>query len=131
MSDRVVFLRPLGGKQCFGRAVATLLSPIRLHTRTRVMPDDSPWRKPDPPPALLNPPADVDIIARNPKTRIESSDRAERGRFECHVAAGHMLGLLISAQHIDRSAGRVGDALRNQSIARWRDVRSAHRRELT
>ena len=44
---------------------------------------------------LLEPPAEVDIIAGHPKLRIESADRLQRRLPESHVAAGNVLSGII------------------------------------
>ena len=47
----------------------------------------------------------------DPELRVEAADRLEARLPEGHVAAGDVLGDLVGQQHVDRPAGRVGDAL--------------------
>ena len=115
----------VGHQPAFALAVADLLTPVRLHRRAMVMPDERRRREADLPAARLQPPAHVHIVAGAQVDRIEAADREERLAAERHVAAGHVLGDAIVEQHVRRSAGRARDALRHRRIVGRHDVRSA------
>jgi hypothetical protein len=87
-----------------------------------MVPVHRPGVEADPAAALLQPPAQVDVVAGGAVARIEAADRGERVAAKRHVAAGNVLGFAIGHEHVDRSAGRVGDALGDRPVAGGRDV---------
>src|SRR5205085_1205759 len=91
VTDGVVLLGPLALEHRLGLAVVELLLPVRLDGVAAVMPDDSRGREPQLPTRVLDPPAEIDIIARNTELRIAAADRFERRAEERHVAAGDVL----------------------------------------
>src|SRR5207253_1687668 len=66
--------------------------------------------------AVLEAPADIDVVAGNSEARVEAADGLERGFSECHVAAGDVLGLAVGEQDMRGAAGCAGDALRGEAV---------------
>ena len=122
----VVLLRPLALEQCFRAAVPDLLLPIRAHRVPAVMPHHGGGTEAEGPTPLLQAPAHVDVVAGGTELRVESADRVQRHLPERHVAAGDVLSLAITQQHVHRTSRRACDALRDRSIVRRRDVRTTH-----
>src|SRR5439155_17537079 len=89
----VVALGPLALQQRLGRAVATLLAQVGAHGRAAMVQDDGAGAEAGAPAVLLQPPADVDVIARGAELRIEAADRLEVGLAHGEVAARQVLGL--------------------------------------
>ena len=92
-----------------------------------MMPDDGRRVEGDPQAAILQPPANVYVVARRAEDRIESADRLERRPVKGHVAAGDVLGLAgrrraRGAVHRARWRPQFG----HQSIALGREVRTSH-----
>ena len=106
-------------------AVADLLTPIRLHRRTMVVPDERRRREADSLLPGLQSPAHVHVVAGAQVHRVESVDGQQGVAAKRHVAAGHVLGDAIVEQHLRRSAGRARDALRHQRIVWRHHVRTA------
>jgi hypothetical protein len=77
------------------------------------------------PALLLEPPADVDVVAGGAVLRIEAADGPESAAAESHVAARNVLGHLVAEQDVGGPAGRVRDALGDRSILGRHDVRTA------
>ena len=50
--------------------------------------------------------------------RVEAADLLERLTAEGHVAPREVLGLAVGEQHVDRAAGRLGDAARDGAVVR-------------
>src|SRR5439155_4031563 len=80
MTKHVVFFRPFLFQQCFGSTVPLLLFPIGPDRIAAMMPDHGRWAKPNRPALLLQPPAEIHIIARRTKLRIKPPDSLQ-GRF--------------------------------------------------
>ena len=78
------------------------------------------------PPARLQPPAHVDVVAGAQVDRVEAADRGERVAAHRHVAAGHVLGDAIVEQHVGGAAGGPGHALRHPRVVDRHDVGPAH-----
>ena len=95
MSGRVVLFRPFLLEKRLGPPVADLLAPVGTDGVAAVMPDHGRRMKAERPAALLQPPADVDIIAGGAEARIEAADGLEGLSAEGHVASGNVLGHLI------------------------------------
>ena len=125
VADRVVPVRELAFQQRLGPAVPALLSPVGQHRVAPVVPDQGGRAEAERPARVLEPPADVDIVARGAKARVEPVYRAQRVGPERHVAAGYVLGLVVGEQHVHRTARRGGDALRDPSVVLRRQIRSA------
>ena len=86
------------------------------------MPDHGRRMKAERPAALLQPPADVDVVAGRAEARIEAADGFEGRSAEGHVASGNVLGHLIRDEYVHGAAGRVRHAVRDGAIAGRRDV---------
>lgn len=82
----------LGEEEGFGGAVAGLLAEISADGGAAVVPDESGRREPEAPAAALEPPADIDVVARLTEDGIEAADRLESPLPEGHVAARDVLG---------------------------------------
>ena len=80
LPGRVVLLRPLPLEQRLGLAVAVLLLPVRADRVAAVVPDHGRGAEAERPAALLEPPADVDVVAGGAELRVEAADRLERRR---------------------------------------------------
>src|SRR5215212_1519468 len=79
MTGRIEFLRPLPFKHRFRFAIAHLLFPIRVNRIAPMMPNHRRGNKAQVPTGLLQPPADIHVIASNTKLRIESTYGLESG----------------------------------------------------
>jgi hypothetical protein len=95
MTRRVVFLGPLFLEESLGAPVAPLLLQIRSNRITTVVPYDSSWGESQLPIALLKAPADIYIIASDPKTFVETTNFKQRGFTIRHVTAWNVLCLAI------------------------------------
>ena len=124
----VVFLGPLALQHRLGPAVPDLLLPVGAHGIPPVVPDHGGRAEAERPAPLLQPPAYVHVITGGAKLRIEPADGLEAGFPERHVAAGDVLRLVIGKEDMHGTARRPRHALRDQSVPRRREVRSAHRR---
>src|SRR6187455_1544656 len=91
----VVPLRPLALEQRLGPAVLPLLLQKRAHRTSSVMPDNRSRAETERETLLLQPPADIDVVARDPELLVEAVDRLEACLSEGHVAAGDVLGLPV------------------------------------
>ena len=76
---------------------------------------------------FLEAPAEIDVVAGRAKLGVEPTEFLQHVFPDREVAAGNVLGLGVGDEHVDRPAGRVGDALGNRVRVRGRDVRSANR----
>ena len=85
--------------------------------RAAMVPDDRRRTEAELPALVLQPPADVDIVARRPELRVEPANGHKGVPPEGHVAARDVLCLPIGEQHVDWPAGRVGHAVRDQPIS--------------
>src|SRR5258707_10721234 len=126
IAEGIIFLRPLPFQQGLGLPVVLLLLPIGTHRVAAMMPDHSSRAETQRPAALLQPPADIDIIARNAKLGIEAADRLKAGFTKGHVAAWNVFRLLIGKEDVYGVAWCIGDTIGNKSVARGRNVRTAH-----
>src|SRR6266478_8338266 len=91
-------LRVLARQQGLGGAVASLLFQIIRNRGAAVMPDESGRTESDLAAALLQSPAEIDVVACLFKQRIKTAGFLQ-GRFiKGHVAAGNVLGQTIG-QH--------------------------------
>ena len=121
-------------RRCTSRATCTRAAPrpgrspaAGASTRGRgppVVPDHRGGAEADPPARVLEPPADVHVVAGHPERRVESTDRRERRAPERHVAARDVLGLGVRQQHVDRArpgrcATRVGRPAGRPSAVRF------------
>jgi hypothetical protein len=95
MAGTVVFSWPFFCEQCFRFGVTKLLPEVSFDWIAAVMPNDSCRSVPESPTPLLQAPTHVDVIARDPKSRIETSDIHQRVAAICHVAARNMFSDVI------------------------------------
>src|SRR5262249_3067603 len=79
-------LRVMGHQPGLALTVPYLLMPVGLHLRSMVVPDQRGRRKANLPAARLQPPADIDVIARAKIDWIEPPDREKRFAPKRHIA---------------------------------------------
>src|SRR5258708_16873863 len=126
MADGVVLLRPLLCQQHLGLSIVLLLPPVGAHRVAAMVPDHRCRAETQGPAALLQPPADIDIVASNTELRIESTYRFEVGFTKCHVTAWNVFRFLIRKENVDRAAWSIGDTIGDWPVARGCDVRTAY-----
>src|SRR3989475_10520889 len=90
------------------------------------MPDDGGRRVADESPAVAEPPAYVDVIAGGSEHRVESADRLERVLPERHVASRDVLRDGGGEPERVWPAGAVRAGVRDPTVVRRWEVRSAH-----
>src|SRR5215207_6664968 len=95
MTRTVIFLRPFVSQQCLSLGITALLFEVGLDRIPAVVPDDCRWSKTERPSTFLQAPAYVYVISRNPKKRVETSDRHQSITTVRHVATWNVLGELI------------------------------------
>src|SRR5690242_9039097 len=78
MTDGVVLLRPLAFEVGFGVAIVPLLTPKAPDRIAAVMPDDRRRAEAQCPPAVLQAPADVHVVAGDAESGVEPADRSQR-----------------------------------------------------
>src|SRR5260221_13778381 len=91
MADGVVLLRPLLFQQRLGLRIVLLLPPVGAHRVAAVMPHHRRSGETQGPAALLQPPADIDIVASKTETRIETTHRFWVGFTKSHATASNGL----------------------------------------
>ena len=67
------------------------------------MPDDRGGVEADPPAAVEDTPAQVDVVARGLVRGVESPDLGQHQLPEGHVAPGYVLGPVVAGEHVHRS----------------------------
>src|SRR5438034_445491 len=80
----VVLLGPLTLEQRLGTAVAALLAEVRADAVAPAVPHHRGGAEAERPAGFLEPPADVDVVARDPELLVEAADRLERLLAEGH-----------------------------------------------
>src|SRR4030095_14955300 len=115
-------LRMLPQEPGLALAVADLLPPVRGNGRPMVVPNERGRGKANLPASGLQPPADVDVVSRTQKRRIETSDGQQGVAPEGHVAARHVFGDSIVEKHVCRGArrARAGPRPRGEGWGRGR-----------
>ena len=109
-------------KQGFGFAIPALLFEIVSDSVAAKMPDDRGRAKADLESLVLQTPAKVHVVTGGAKNRIESVDGLQRLPAKSHVAAWDVFCDLIVEQDMGRRAGRHGDAGRDESVVRRRQI---------
>src|SRR5690242_5067476 len=116
MAGGVVLFRPFRLQERLGLSIALLLPPIGGYGIATMMPDDCRRAKSQGPAARLQAPADIDVVACGVELRIEAADGGQ-GRFaEGHVTAGNVLRDLVGQEDMHGTAGRVRNAIGNESV---------------
>src|SRR6266536_5313415 len=87
-----------------------------------MVPDNGAWAEPQRPAAIPQPPAQVDVVARRPELRVESTNFLQRAPSERRVAAGKVLGLAIGDEDVHGAARRLTDATGYRPVAGMLDV---------
>src|SRR2546422_10822848 len=95
MAGEIVLLRPFLFQKGFRFAVIVLLLPIGSNRITPVVPDHRAWAISEAPPLLLKSPAEIHIVARNAKLRIESPYGFQSGFAKSHITPRNMFGLAV------------------------------------
>src|SRR6266550_965986 len=111
VSDAVVLRRPFFRQQSLCLCVTSLLFQIATKRTAAVMPHNGRRRKTDGPATLLQSPTNIDIISRDAKPWVEASDLEQPFTSIGHVAARDMLGHAIRKQNVNRTSGRICDAI--------------------
>src|SRR5215213_3517539 len=117
MPGAVVALGPLALEQRLGLPVLELLLEVVAGRAAAMVPDDRAGAEAHGPAAVLQPPADVDVVTGDPELVVEAADLLQPVLPEGHVAGWDVRGDLIRQQHVDRPAGRVRDALGDVPVA--------------
>src|SRR5262249_24455283 len=125
LSERVEVLRIARVQHRLGSAIAALLAVVGLYGIAAEVPHERGRRIAEPEPRLDHSPANVNVIARSGKPRIESANFDQRGLGEDHVAAGEVLGFVVVLQNVARSPGSGGHASGDSRWFRWSVVRTA------
>src|SRR5678815_281740 len=105
MPRGVVLLRPLLLQQGLRLSVTPLLSPKSGNRASAMMQNHRARRETKRPTAVLESPAEVHVIARHAKGRIEPADRVEAGFPHGHVAPRQMLREFVVEQHVRGTPG--------------------------
>src|SRR2546429_4417767 len=103
MAGRVVLLGPLGLEQRLRPTVAFLLAPEVADRVAAVVPHERGRRETECPAALLEPPAQIDVVPPPAEARVPAADRPERALPGRAVAAWDVLGLAGRHQHLGRA----------------------------
>ena len=74
VADGVVFFRPLAFEHRLSTTIIELLPPVSLHGAAAMVPDHRGRAESNRPAALLDAPANIDIVTGGAELRIESSD---------------------------------------------------------
>jgi hypothetical protein len=74
VTHRVILFGPLSFQHRFGFPVIDLLFPILSYLATTMMPDQGGWVEPQRHPALLQTPAQIDVVSRNSELPVKSSN---------------------------------------------------------
>src|ERR1041385_262144 len=110
MPRGVGFLGPLSLEHRFRSPVVELLPPVPSNRAPPVVPNHRGRMKAQLPATLMEPPAEIDIIARDSKLRVEPFDCLEASAAIRHVASRQMLGLPIGQQNVRGVSGSMVDA---------------------
>src|SRR5262245_47954197 len=100
MARGVVALRPLLLEQCLGLAVTLLLPPVHAKRVAAMMPVHSAGVESDAPPARLQSPAEIHVVAGCTVAGIKAADSGECLAAKRHVASRDVLGLHVSQQDV-------------------------------
>ena len=85
--------------------VTHLLLEVRLHRVAPIVPDGRRGAEADGVVAVLEPPAEVDVVPGGGEDRLEAADILERLLGERHVAAGNVLRDLVVQEDVRRPPG--------------------------
>ena len=111
-------------------AIADLLAPIRFHRGARMVPNDRRRTEPNLIARVHQPPANIHVISRHPKDRVESSDVFESRLAKRHIATGDVLSELIVQHHLRRPSGRSIYALGHPIVLRWNNIGATNTRDV-
>ena len=87
-----------------------------------MMPDQGRRVKAQRPALLLQTPAEIDIVACDPKLGIKAPDGLQAVLPKGHVAPRDVLRDLIGEQHMHRTSRSIGHAVRNRAVAGRRHI---------
>src|SRR5215472_18014021 len=93
-----------------------------------MMPDHSSRAETQRPAALLQAPADIDIITSNAELGIEAAYRPKARGTKSHITAWNVFGLLVGKQNMDGTTRGVGNTIGDESVARRSKVWSPYSR---
>ena len=111
--------RPLALEQRFGQAIPALLAQVAAGRPTAVVPHHGAGREADGPAALVQSPADVDVVTGRPESRVVPADRAQAVDPEGRIAAWDVLRFGIGSEHVVRATRGQGDELGGPAVAGW------------
>src|SRR5438309_7516018 len=111
MTGGVVLLRPFPFEQSLCLAVVLLLLPVRAYRVAAMMPDHGSRTEAQFPAALLQTPADIDIVTGNTEKGIKATDGLKARFTKGHIAAWNMFRLLVGEQDMNRTAWSIDDTL--------------------
>ena len=103
-AETVEVLRMPPFQDGLGLAVARLLLEVGADRVAPVVPDEASRAEADPVAALLEPPADVHVVAGLPEDRVEAADLLQRPSVERHVAARDVLREAVGEHHVGGAA---------------------------
>jgi hypothetical protein len=89
-------------EQRLGAAITQLLAPVGAHRVAPVVPHHRAGVEPERPDLVLEPPAQIHVVAGGSEAGIEPADRRQRRSPERHVAARDVLGLGVGEEHVHR-----------------------------
>src|SRR5215831_6110382 len=91
----VIFFRPLALEHGLGAAVVHLLTKVFQHGAAAMVPNHRAGMEAELPAALLETPAEIDVVAGDAELRIKTIDRLETFAAISHVAAREMFRLAV------------------------------------
>jgi hypothetical protein len=95
MAGEIVLLRPFLLQEGFRFAAIVLLLPIGPNGITPVVPNHRAWAVSEGPAVLLKAPADIHIVSRSAKLRVEPPHGLQSGFAKSHITPGNMFGLTV------------------------------------
>ena len=91
-------------------AIPGLLLQVGANRRASIMPDKARSAEAALKAALMQAPANIDVISRFAKNRIKTINLLERPLVEGHVAPWNVLRFVIGEHHVSRAARRHKDS---------------------
>src|SRR5581483_4386464 len=113
--ESIGMLKP---EERFRLAVSGLLLQVGARRLAAMVPDERARCEGDPHSRLLQPPADIHIIARFAVLRVEAVDSLQGLTAKGHIAPRNMLGHLIIKEDMGGLSRRGGDTGRKPAILR-------------
>ena len=121
-ADGVKVFGMFARQQRLGLTIAVLLLEIGFDSGTPVVPDKPRRAEPEFVPPLLEPPAEVHVVACLPENGVKAADLLQRPFVKSHVAARNVLGFAVADHHVGRTAGGNHDRRGHQRIIGRQEV---------